>query len=749
MATAQVSSESSVGFPPKGSLRRVPFPKLIREVARAKLDGSLYLLSGQTKKVVFFQRGQPVFVRSNVLSECLGQILAQEGLITQEQCEQTLEAIRRTGKKQGELLVEMGILSEGNLRYGLEAQLRAKLFEIFSWEEGRYQFKKEPPELQFGVTLKSSAEGVIVEAIQDQYTEERAVETLERLDDKYPVLQANALEIAAPTLLVEEQHFLACLDGSRTVRELMDNEPTPAVPSHYSLLCGLLLAGLIELSETAKAAGDRPEAPNLDPGGGSDEDLTPGYEAQALITEYEDTPLPGEMPQSPGLLGDHEDGFEGVGEDSAVMRVVDVVRTTEVPEDLRAAEPARVEETFDDDQIEMVDDLDLDDDDNGPPLLDAAPPAELTPDVPGLDLDDDESFDLGAELGDTAMPPVAVPEPVARGGTEPPLDGAAPAQPEPLPSPPEAPAAVAPPAQVGAAPAAPEPVAPGPAPSGDVASEDALLSLAPDDDLLMLDENVEAQAMDLLGEGDGQGPGLTDDQLANLDLGNDEDLAPLESIDAVPLETIDPTSIEPDSIDDDVLEVSPDDLELAELDDDDIDSLGELSSPEQAPLAAPDAGGDGDDALMDFADLDDIDLGANEEDDGGDDEFDGGGADDDMQGALHFSAGQSAIAEQRWADAVTELERAYETGFDVAELHAMLAYARFQASGGDEQTAQHAFELLEYAQQIDPSLDLVHAYRGAIHRARGDIPQARESLDRALELNPYCELAMEIQDAIG
>ena len=63
---------------------------------------------------------------------------------------------------------------------------------------------------------------------------------------------------------------------------------------------------------------------------------------------------------------------------------------------------------------------------------------------------------------------------------------------------------------------------------------------------------------------------------------------------------------------------------------------------------------------------------------------------------------------------------------------------------------QHArFELLDYAQQMDPSLDLVHAYRGAIHRAQGDIPQAREALDRALELNPSCELAMEIMDAIG
>ncbi|MCA9712247.1 MAG: DUF4388 domain-containing protein, partial [Myxococcales bacterium] len=312
----------------------MPFPRLIREVARHKVDGSLYLLSGQTKKVVFFESGQPVFVRSNVLSECLGQILAQEGLITQEQCEQTLEAIRRTGKKQGELLVEMGILSEGNLRYGLEAQLRAKLFDIFSWEEGRYQFKSDAPDLQFGITLKSSAEGVIVEAIQDQYTEERAGEALEAVASKYPVLIQDAARDAGLILLPEEEYYLACLDGSRSVRELMDADPDPVVPTPRALLCGLLLAGLIQLADEAQPRADRPAPPDIAPRGGTDEELRPAFEAQALITEYEDTPLPGELPQSPDLLGDHEDGFEGVGEDSGVVRVAAVLRTTDVAEDL-------------------------------------------------------------------------------------------------------------------------------------------------------------------------------------------------------------------------------------------------------------------------------------------------------------------------------------------------------------------------------------------------------------------------------
>ena len=133
------SPETSLGFPLKGSLRRSPFPKIVRQLARTKSTGSLYLLRGKTKKVVFFSKGEPISVRSNVTAECLGQILAREGLITQAQCDQTLESIRRTGKKQGELLIEMGILSEGNLRYGLQAQLRLDQRAGCSRHQGRCQ----------------------------------------------------------------------------------------------------------------------------------------------------------------------------------------------------------------------------------------------------------------------------------------------------------------------------------------------------------------------------------------------------------------------------------------------------------------------------------------------------------------------------------------------------------------------------------------------------------------------------------
>ncbi|MCH9687380.1 MAG: DUF4388 domain-containing protein [Deltaproteobacteria bacterium] len=745
MATAQVSPEPALGFPPKGSLRRVPFPRLIREVARNKLDGSLYLLSGQTKKVVFFESGQPVFVRSNVLSECLGQILAQEGLITQEQCEQTLEAIRRTGKKQGELLVEMGILSEGNLRYGLEAQLRAKLFDIFSWEEGRYQFKDDPPELHFGITLKSSAEGVIVEAIQDQYTEERAGEALDAVASKCPVVLGDAVESAELVLLPQERHFVACLDGSRTIRELLGKPTEGSDSTPRALLCGLLLAGLIKLADGAQPRTDWPDPPSDAEDELSDADFAPGFEALSRITEYEDTPLPGELPQSPLLLGDHEDGFVGV-EDSAVVPVAAILQKAEAREVLVAAEPDSIEETFDDDQIELVEET-LDPD--APPLLVSSAEGsaiEVAPDA-GIDLDapgsTDPIVDFAPDIPTTVEPsgpPPGAPEPVSTGSTMPTPDGEAPSSSAAPNGGPTMPPLLdlpdpAPPPAIGAANmGVPAATAPESVDAAAPASEDDLLSLSPDDDLLMADDQVEAVAHDLLGDNSEQSPAL----VAVPEPGSPQLDPSMDAIESIEPVALDSDSFEADAIEEEsVVEVSPEDLELAEEDE----------QPAPAAAASAPAPAAVNDDLLDFDDLDQIDLGGDDDDD--EQEEEEPQADDDVVSALRYNEAQTAMTEERFADAVPLLEQAYAAGFDVAELHAMLAYARFQAAGRDEHTAQHAFELLDYAQQMDPSLDLVHAYRGAILRAQGDIPDAREALERALELNPYCELAMEIMDAIG
>ncbi|MCA9716056.1 MAG: hypothetical protein KC468_15360, partial [Myxococcales bacterium] len=150
------------------------------------------------------------------------------------------------------------------------------------------------------------------------------------------------------------------------------------------------------------------------------------------------------------------------------------------------------------------------------------------------------------------------------------------------------------------------------------------------------------------------------------------------------------------------------------------------------------------DVELDDIDLDDIDLG--EIDGAPEPEFEPAlGEDPDPrdyeEGQMLFNEGVSAMHEGDYATAVARFEEAYDHGLDDAELRAMIAFARFRNNGGDEATAHESLEQLKYAEEMDPSLDLVYAYRGAIYLGLGIEDHARESFRYALELNPDCELA--------
>jgi tetratricopeptide (TPR) repeat protein len=562
-----MSAGSELGFPIKGSLKRTPFPSLVKQIADARAEGSLYLLSGKTKKVVFFEEGQPVFVRSNVLSECLGQILAREGLITEEQCEQTLEAIRRTGKKQGELLVEMGILSEGNLRYGLEAQLRHKLFDIFGWEEGRFQFKPGKGNQAFGMRVDGGAEGIIVSAILDTHSEKRARGLLGDALDKYPKRDPSQ-STEGLELMPSEAHLLDCLDGSRTVAEVLDDESITA-PTPSALLYALVSVGLATLNDEASPAAERPPEPVDEARDRPDEDFFPDYEPTNAIKSYEDTPLPGALPERDQEMPDEDEEMFGGLERPEAQPV-----EREVSEDLLAAESEdMVDETFEDDDIELLD----------------ADELEIVEELEEIDdIEEDAGEDLEA-LAD---------------------------------------------------------------------------ALEPDDDLVMADD----------------APAAAEEALADLE--PDDDLMDLDELDDIDL---------------------GDDLE---------------EEPAKAPAAKATR-------------ADDVEE------------------DPEVVGAMRFSEGEMALQSHEWDQAVELLESAYEHGIDVAELHAMLAYARFKTAEDDPEMQTHALELLDYATELNPNLDIVFAYRGDVLAAQGDADGARGALQQALDINPYCDVALELMDRIG
>ncbi len=132
--------EQAAVEPISGRLDKTPFPLLLHKLYQQKVTGLLHVQKKAAKKVVYIKNGYPIFARSNILGECLGRMLVKEDVITQVDCDQSIENSKTSGRLQGTVLIEMGLLTPQDLHGVLKRQVVEKLLNIFSWPEGQFRF---------------------------------------------------------------------------------------------------------------------------------------------------------------------------------------------------------------------------------------------------------------------------------------------------------------------------------------------------------------------------------------------------------------------------------------------------------------------------------------------------------------------------------------------------------------------------------------------------------------------------------
>jgi DNA-binding response OmpR family regulator/curved DNA-binding protein CbpA len=234
----------------RGALARTPFARVLQRIYAEKRTGALLLARGSTKKIVYFRDGYPVFVRSNVLGECLGQILLARRLISREVLEESLHRMRSEKRHQGEILVEMGALSPHNLQRALIAQLEAKLEEIFSWDTGTFRFAedRQPPDQP--LTLERPPAGLILDGIRRYYGPDRQAAALAAFEGQYVARSEDPLQrLQNLSGDPAERHFVESIDGSRRLQAVLDAAPISAREARV-LLVAMAEAGMIVPSRT-------------------------------------------------------------------------------------------------------------------------------------------------------------------------------------------------------------------------------------------------------------------------------------------------------------------------------------------------------------------------------------------------------------------------------------------------------------------------------------------------------------------
>ena len=217
------------------------------QIAQEEKTGVLKLARGKIAKELYFRRGWLLFGRSNVVNECLGRILSDGGKISKEDLDKCLELMKTTKKRQGELLIEMGVLSPDEIYFALKYQLKQRATEVMKWEDGQYQFV-EGVELDPSITdiTRIPVPSMIYEGIKEIYNPEKIRADLEPFLDEYLARVENpAFKPKDLGFQTNEADLYTLISGFRSLREILTLSKLN-LRSTYMVLFTLFRLGLIE-----------------------------------------------------------------------------------------------------------------------------------------------------------------------------------------------------------------------------------------------------------------------------------------------------------------------------------------------------------------------------------------------------------------------------------------------------------------------------------------------------------------------
>ncbi len=306
--TAQSLAADKTDFTDK--LKHIPFPRLLQRLYARRATGSLLLLHEGTKKIVSFVEGYPVAVRSNLLGECLGQILVSQKMITGQALAESVKRMQKEKRRQGEILVEMGALSPYNLTRALVEQSEAKLFEIFSWRDGQFMFKQGDAAPKDAMRLERSPSALVLEGIRRHYDSARQVAVLDGFAGRHVALNPDPLlRMQEMTSDPTETAFIRGITGSERIEDLLSRAEIPRDKAAL-LLVALSEAGVImpgegpALTPAPEAARLAVQRQDLRAGGPTDADVS----TEELIGDLDDDPAVLSVEPAPQAPGAPDDG---------------------------------------------------------------------------------------------------------------------------------------------------------------------------------------------------------------------------------------------------------------------------------------------------------------------------------------------------------------------------------------------------------------------------------------------------------
>ncbi|RME00277.1 MAG: DUF4388 domain-containing protein [Deltaproteobacteria bacterium] len=241
-----VEAASKADYYIKGDLQDVNIPKLLHALHLGKKEGKLRISNDKSSVEIAVHQGSPIHVTSTYLPNlALGELLLEQKKLTEQELKYSLKKMKATGKLQGEILGEMGILSLYDLSQILEFQAREKLLHIFKWSRGSFVFSGgvtlPEEEVRYNLDLgeilfRGSVQHLDFKHARAAFSGKRSLKLVKVEEPPYLIETLH--------LTPQEHRLFSRIDGRWTLKELTEISGL-GITKTYQILHALYLMNLI------------------------------------------------------------------------------------------------------------------------------------------------------------------------------------------------------------------------------------------------------------------------------------------------------------------------------------------------------------------------------------------------------------------------------------------------------------------------------------------------------------------------
>ncbi len=204
---------------PAGDILGMTVPWLFQDLRAGKKTGTVMFTRNAEVKKVYLRSGEIIYASSNLDDDQFGGSLVRSGKITAEQRAASEEAVRKTGKQLGAVLVDRGFITPQDLVAGAKLQVKEIVCSLCLWRDGSYRFDSGPLPLAEIVPLQMNTGGLLYEGLLsvDWKVVRKSLPSLKNV-----LRQAKDLGflLQGIDLDQDQQTILSFVNGERSIEEI-------------------------------------------------------------------------------------------------------------------------------------------------------------------------------------------------------------------------------------------------------------------------------------------------------------------------------------------------------------------------------------------------------------------------------------------------------------------------------------------------------------------------------------------------